>query len=1245
MCFIYLIGGIFLKRTLVNNKISMIAAAVVCIVGIVLVILTQVDFLGDLVLSKLNTAVTKQLNVELDISPLTGNPIMGLKGSGLAFVRSGDKLLTADSVEIKLSMLSLIKNSPRVSVLTLNGLTSDYESLNLLVPKKKEGAKDIPIDKIEFRNTEIASKWGMLKLDNSSLKLRGTEWFAPAFNGTIAGIPFSVNGVCKKNEGNWILEDFSLKLDKSVTNLSGTVSPSLNLSTETKELNLHTVASLVPDLADSGISGILSGRFYVKGLGRDMEMDGEGNLKDALLLGVPLSEVSAKWNYSKGLIEVEMDSGNMFKSSLTGHMKLDMRPKVKYLEVKASAKDLSFADWTDKFAAEVPEDVMFLQGGITSLSADLKGPLNALVGKIEIASSDVSYKNIDFTNLRGNAIFDGKPQGHVNFSALHKGKNMTLVGTYSLANNTKTYLKFNADSIVLDSLGDSFESLKKYNLRGTARVSALIEGLTGNWLLRASVSSSSVKIEKIGTINNLNAAPEYYFKNGSFVIKKMSGLWNGAQITGSGGTKSENKGAVLSFKGTFKNMSAEKFYKTLPFLQKMNISANASGTWSIGGTGKSPKIVLRANTSNGRFRKLKVNKFSTKMLYSSGVLTFDPMDVSAAGGTGKLECRVVLPKTKKGTSVKTKAEWEISGNVKNVDLSALNGLLKLSQDIDGPCTGYIKLANKGKDKGMQWSANISGSDVRWRQFRADGAKGLITGEGKKIKVNDIKVEFLRGKHDITGTILLGEDGKSANDTKLDLKVISKKINMYELIRRHLPVIRSVQGLIQSTVYVGGTLASPSYKGTGTLEPFRYRGFLLPMVDIDFNGSLTEINIPKANARLRNGKLSGNGRIYLRNGEWHATLNTVGSDIDMNQIGAYLPKKFRAGLGGKSSFKLSGAGKVNNFRGEGDFSSKEMKFLGIKLEKVHAPFYITGGYAVMEDVKADTNGGTVAGGLAMDLNKSIWGGNLTILSADVQSMLKQLFPNLKGKVTGKGDLKVRAGGETGRMSTVKGGGVIFMRDGAVSGFDAVEAARKYTKGKPLLFKTIQSAFTYYGGDLTILPGSQAVAPTGDTFYRYVMLDGLINKDNELSMFAMGKVNIRALNALLGALQGIIKVGMDYTSETGDLDKNALLKNFLGGILSGYTRTDFRFVSLNINGTLMSPTFSNIKVDKSQQIGQGKDVIPQSASDPKEKNFSDGNTTFKLKFEIPVGPGVSNTPSDIGGQIFDLGNVLQNMDFGN
>ena len=141
-----------------------------------------------------------------------------------------------------------------------------------------------------------------------------------------------------------------------------------------------------------------------------------------------------------------------------------------------------------------------------------------------------------------------------------------------------------------------------------------------------------------------------------------------------------------------------------------------------------------------------------------------------------------------------------------------------------------------------------------------------------------------------------------------------------------------------------------------------------------------------------------------------------------------------------------------------------------------------------------------------------------MGTDLKALMSQLAPNMKGSISGKADLKIRGSGETGRMSTVRGGGALSLTDGELSGFSFVEKAKKFTGGKPIRYKTVQATFTYMDGIFTLLPGSQAIAPDGDMLYRNVMVDGAINSEKELSFFALGKVNIRALNSVLGAFQG-------------------------------------------------------------------------------------------------------------------------------
>lgn len=1222
----------------------MVAALVTTVVGIFLVVVTQFNFLGDLVVDQVSDAARDALNVEIRMSPLTGNPVMGFKGGDMSFVRSGDKLLNVDKIEINLSMLSLLKNSPRVSTLVIEGLDTDYDSLLKMVPEKIEGQdpRDIPIDKIVLNNVKVSSKWGLLELNDSSLELRGPNWFAPALKGKFKDIPFSIYGITKKESGNWALDGFLAKLDEGTAKISGAVWPIPDFKAEIKDANIQKIASIFPNISKYGVVGTLSANMEMKGRGVDIFTRGEGILKKAVLKEIQLDEVAVKWKYEEGVLDLTVDESKVFNSSLTGTLKLDTRTPGKYLELKAAAKNLRFSDWTDKITDEITENTSLLKGNISAIEADLKGPLNALVGKIEIAPSNVAYNKMKFTSLQGKAIFEGEPSGTVDLTALNEGSKIRLTGTVSFAEGVPVDLKLEAKAIKLEELSKAVGELEKYDIKGTADVSALIGGEVSDMKIKADITSSSAEMKGIGKLNRVKVSPEYDLSDGSFTLRNTSLLWNGAQISASGNMKKTNGTPELSFSGTIKNASLDKFHDTLEFFKTMGISGDVSGSWALKGKADSPELLLKVRAANGSFRGLRVDKFYTEMTYSSGILDFSRMEARTGPGSADLKCKIILPVAAQDGRPSSPLKWDVDCRIKEVDLSALNDLFDAGQDMDGLCSGKLNIADEGR--GLEWNADLRSDGVRWQQFASEEAQASLKGGHWGIKIDKATIEFLRGKHSVRGSITPPGEGKPFSDSTLDLTISSKNINIYELLRKHLPVVRGVQGLIKSDIKVSGTLEKPLYKGSAIFAPFRYRSFLLPMVDVAIDGSLTDVNISEAKARLKSGEFFAKGRFFLKNKEWSTTLDINGTGMDLRQIGVYLPEEFRERLGGNVNFKFTGKGEVDNFNGEGSFSSERMRFLGIRIRNVNAPFYISDGYAVMEDVKAETNGGALSGGLAMDINKSIWGGNLTVLSADVAPMIKQAFPSLKGSISGKGDLKIRAGGETGRMSTVEAAGVLFLRDGEVSGFEAVEASKKYTKGKPLLFKTLQSSFTLDEGYLTILPGSQAVAPPDDQVYRYVMLDGLISNKKEMSLFAMGKVNIRALNALLGALQGIINVGMDYT---GELDTSALLQNFLGGILSGFTRTDFRFVTMNINGITRSPEFSNVKVDKSEHMTSTRNIIPKSASDPNEKDYSARDTVFRLKFEIPVGPGISYSHEDFEQQIIEqtLGNILQGISFGN
>lgn len=1212
-------------------------------------VLAKVNFLGDMVLTQVEKAVNEQLQAEVSVSPLAGNPLTGFTGKTLVISRAGVPMLTVESAGIDISLRSLLTGSPRVAKLTLNGIRSDYGSLMALLPQKGEdkGPVDIPINKIVINRSEIDTPWGLLALDKSSVKPKNTEWFELDLSGSLASVPAAAKGTVNKADGSWALDGVRLKLAKGSANLSGLAFPVPDLSLSLKNIELEEIAKLLPGMDKLLVRGGVTGDMKMKGLHLDFSISGEGTLRNAVVAGIPLAEVDAVWEYSKNLIDLKISKASVFESSVNGNFRLDGRGSVPYLKMDAKVADLDFRDWTEKIAdsavlpyvltSETTNGAKHLSGRISSLEAQLEGPLNTLTGFVRLAPSAIGYKDLMFTGISGQAIFSGKPSGAVDFSGLYKNNRMTLNGSLSFSENTATNLAFKADSLELQEIVSAIDGIKDINISGSASASATLTGVLGQWIARGEITSQRIDGDRYGVFKNVRLTPEYRFKDGSLALGQSFAEWNAAKVTASG-AMAQGGSWGLDLSGTLNDAKTANFETLVPFFKTLDMDAAVSGMWRVGGTFSAPTVAADLSAANVKLSGIHMDSFSGNLDYAPGKLTVEKLDMRINGGRLLLAAGLLFPQAADGTYLPV--IWNAAGTASDLPAGAVKDAFNLDDPISGTVSGPFKAGNA--DGEIAWSIEAQGEDLGWREFRADAAKGRIAGSASVVDIENMHVTFLRGEHVVNGRVTLAEKGQAAGDGKLDLKIETKKLNLYELLRKHVQTVRGFQGLVQGSTSITGTISEPLISGSGTVAPLRYRSFLLPRVTVEFGGGLSNIKVD-AKARLREGSLTAAARIARENGIWVAEMTADGSQINLNQLGRYLPEGFRERLAGDADFTLKGGGRLGAFSGEGTFKSDRLKIWNVDVSDINAPFHISDGYAIVEDVRAKSNGGEITGGVAFDLNNNFWGGNVTVTSADLDTFLAQAVPQMPGTVSGKGELKIRAGGETGRMSSVRASGVMRLVGGSLSGFSAVEAAQKFTRGNPIRFQTVQASFSYSGGFLTILPGSQAVAPKNDPVYRYMMLDGTADENGVLGLFAMGKANIQALNALLGALQGLMDLGIDFNEP---LDKAELLQGIIGGALTGFSKNDFRFVTMGIRGTYDSPRFENIKVESNTKSASS--AIPRTPSDPKDDAFASGNKVFKFRFEIPVGPGAApggGLDDQARGQILKnaLDSLLRNADF--
>ncbi|MFR5880622.1 MAG: hypothetical protein ACLUEQ_07365, partial [Cloacibacillus evryensis] len=505
-------------------------------------------------------------------------------------------------------------------------------------------------------------------------------------------------------------------------------------------------------------------------------------------------------------------------------------------------------------------------------------------------------------------------------------------------------------------------------------------------------------------------------------------------------------------------------------------------------------------------------KLNMGIEYSGNMLRMDPINVQAGGGSGALACNVALP-AKQADGTRNAASWKLSGKVSRVDFSIINGLLKAGEDIGGEVSGSVT-AGSAAGGGLDWGFSFTGDNVHWRSFKVQKLNGAIEGTPREILIKKADGIFLNGQTTGKGRIEMPKAGEPFASAKLEIDASVKKLNIYELLRRHLPAVRSVQGLIETEVKVSGTVGDPKFDGSGRIAPLRYRGFMLPMMDVKYHGSLKDVVISEAYALLRDGTFKAYGHFYENGDDWHGKFNIKGEKIDMRQFGAYLPETFRSRFGGTADFSMNGEGKLSELTGTGIFSAPNMRIMGIRFENVKAPFFVSKNFMMIEDLNAATNGGTLTGGVGFDLKKSEWGGNLTVMSADVQTLVKQAAPKIKGTISGRGDLKIRGGGETGRASTIKAGGAIYLHNGELTSFDVIENGEKNSPAASRCASVRYRRPSPTTAEISTSPGARRPRPRTTAL---PLRAGRLISPKRTSASSRWERSISALNSLIGAFR--------------------------------------------------------------------------------------------------------------------------------
>jgi hypothetical protein len=294
-------------------------------------------------------------------------------------------------------------------------------------------------------------------------------------------------------------------------------------------------------------------------------------------------------------------------------------------------------------------------------------------------------------------------------------------------------------------------------------------------------------------------------------------------------------------------------------------------------------------------------------------------------------------------------------------------------------------------------------------------------------------------------------------------------------------------------------------------------------------------------------------------------------------------------------------------------------MGAKFTEIEAPFWVSDGYIVIEDSSARAYGGKVNAQLAKDIRMSDWGGTLDVKSADVAPAMRDIVPDSEGIIKGSADLRIHIAGDTRRTSTLNGNGSVEIKNGEISGFPGAVAVSNLLGGKPLRFDALNASFTVDGKTLYLLPGSRVSAPKGDPVFNYVMADGSVTMEKDVNLFCVGNVNIRALNSFVGGVRGLLSSAIDEGTS------GLTLQNFIGGAITGFSKDEFRDVSLSLKASS-----SDVSIEKVVISEPTRNDLSPALNDAERRREKD-DERLRLNLEFPVGPGGDGRKEGIGSQV--------------
>ena len=1167
--------------------------------------------------------------MRLELADVKGSIHNGYSLEGLKLISGDEELLSLNHASVSPDWDLVLKGGegiPYVKNLTLQGVSSDLEKVLAVVAhftppgteKKTPTTKETsPLTinpfSLSVRDVNFGTEYANLSLDALTLDESGNVLIDTKIISQDNVFPLRTNAKITLTPIEIISSDWDIG-QNGTGKISGTVDP-LKASIYLTALSLDELLKFAPPM-DIKASGRIDGRVFLDTADDAITASGVLSMPRANVMDIPLNfRLPFRWN-GKNFAELDNASLNTKAASL----RLNASADINSMSIKAqgTAQNVSLAEIGRMFA---PDAGLKGEGGYlafdvdTVASGDILGrtnaDINAKLPEVEAAGIRIVRDLAAHVKLTpGTApkialdgqVFGGKlfargeaPQdrnGNIKPQAVVSVVNLdlnTVAQAVPAARSARPSGKVTATARISDTLNvDGKITSDRISASGVT-VNGLNANLNydnakstaGGRITAGKVSSNGV------TLSNLLADLGYNIRKNTADLQAFRANLGRGTITASGNVNLKDN--TFSAEADAREIDTRAIPQLRDLSGRYRLSATASGKYT-----DLNSINATANFAgqNMAYAGTPIGSVLLPVTYANNRVNIPRAALNLPGGTVNLWGNADI----KNTANPVLNLGVSTAGINIADVTRAYGLETPELPVSGMVRGNLNV--KGPLRTANVNANLYAEGVKAGEIvNMPGAVLEFDGDMRKINVQRLDATINNAYLQGFGYMNIDQDNLMKSDYDVSLRL--RRLNLKQLLNS-LNVKLPLSGIIYVYTNLKGTIEQP--------------GLDAKISTIEYNN---EINFDEINVKVR----APEANHFLVNTS--ATIDTFRPEIDIDaknnggiwqyqvdarpiDVGTIMESRL-VNLPGmvKGLATVSVRGNtMPNTPIRITAAANELNVIDkVKIQNLSLPvtYHQINNTITMKDGKATVSDGQITAGMNVDLNHSVWSGDVSVKHLNFGKLADPFMP--MGQLVGKADLSAFMNGDFGVMPLSFANGKFSTTPGYLHKIDILDTV---TPNGRIGFEEISGSFFWDGSDLVLNPGTGARAGYNEPLYRYFNISGptgIMGKGLDLK--CEGRFDLKILDQLLGAMKGV------FQYMTGGLTQS-VLREAASRIL-GVKRRDYQNVSFTLYDSWTSLQLLDLKITKSIE-----DIIPINILNQDEEKQKE-EAQFKMSLKFPTGPG--------------------------